>query len=279
MATPAGEPDEKGFDLLLRCLAVPEPTVLPPLAEAFHRAADAGGAPFEVIAGAPFRRYGARVTFRPTGEAGSLAAAFGLDSHPWGDPTWVGIRVRPDGSVQAKAYHRLEGSLGRLDGRFVLPPGLPAGLRPVMAALHEGSRELYLRLGPAAPSWTSFAAAVGAALEMNGIEKDLPFSPPPRPAEDGFCLSLRWQDGALTTLSLFADQRSLPGDGEIRRAWPEGMDETDRNAYEAALAAVRGLGRLPPSHAWHGMLAWTLELSPEGSGFWHRAASLRVPPL
>jgi hypothetical protein len=223
-----------------------------------------------VIAGAPFRRYGARVTFRPVKKARPLAAAFGLDGHPWGDPTWVGIRVRPDGGLQAKAYHRLE----KLDGRFVLPPGLPAGLRPVMAALHEGALELYLRLGPAARSWASFVAAVTQAA---GSGVDIPFSPLPRPAEDGFCLSLRWQDGALTSLSLFADQRSLPGDEEIRRAWPEGMDDFDRSAYEAALAAVRGLGRLPASHAWHGMLAWTLERSPDGGGSWHRAASLRVP--
>jgi hypothetical protein len=285
MATPAGEPEQKGLvcgepsrrrDVLLRCLAVKDPEMLPPLRQAFACAEAAGAVPFEVIAGAPFGRYGARITFRPGpgAEPRELARAFGLDGHPWGAPAWVGVRVLPGGAVHAKAYHTLDA----LDDRFTLPAGLPTGLQPVMAALDlpdrglgSGAKELYLCLGPDR-SWTSFVKTAVAALgEVEAGE--MLFSPHPRPSEGGFCLSLRWREGELTTLSLYATQRSLPPDDEIRRAWIAGMDGEDREVYEAALAGVRDLGRLPASHAWHGMLAWTLE---RGGG-WQRAASLRVP--
>ncbi len=242
--------------------------LLVPLREATGLALAAGAVPFEVIAGTPFARYGARITFRAGGDPAGLATTLGLAEHPWGLPTWIGLRARLDGAVHVKAYHPPE----RLDRqRFALPAGLPEGLAPVMAALDGDSAELYLRLLPH-QSWTSFVAAALAPL---GGAADVPaFSPHPKPADGGFCLSVRWVGGAPAAVSLYADQRSLPGDAAVRRAWAEGMDETERGAYEAALAGVRSLGDVGATRARHGMLAWTRE---RGGG-WHRAASLRVAP-
>ncbi|HEY8021952.1 MAG TPA: hypothetical protein VIH93_12680 [Thermoanaerobaculia bacterium] len=273
--------------LLARCLAVPCPSLAAPLEAALARAAAAGAAPFEVVAGAPFTRYGSRLTFQPgadSARAADLGDAFGFAGHPWGAPAWVGLRVSPGGAVRAKAYHAaprwddLRSLLVRgLECPPQLPAGLPDGLRPVMAALDGEAAEIYLRRGPAGP-WSAFAAAVLAAAlpSLPPACREPSFAPHPRPAEDAFCLSLRWRLGALEALSLYADQRALPADGEVRGAWSAGLDEPDRLAYEAALAGVRSLARSPGpagTRSWHAMLAWSLDRE----GGWHRAASLRVP--
>jgi hypothetical protein len=136
-----------------------------------------------------------------------------------------------------------------------------------MAALDGDSLELYLRRG-AAGSWLHFAEQ-GAALL--GARPPV-VRPYPRPAQDGFCLSLRWQGRALTAVTMFAEGQALPDDRTIAAAWREGMEGPDERAYDAALGGVRALGPAPPG-GWHGMLGWTIETG----GACHRAASLRVP--
>ncbi len=224
----------------------------------------AGGRPFEVIAGTPNIRYGARITFSPAaGDPRQLAAAFGLERHPWGIPAWIGIRVLQTGA-RAKAYHKFT----RLDDRFALPANFPADFYPVMASLDGDATEVYLRARSPRP-WDSFAAVCTAPL--GGGEFD--FAPRPRSAPHAFCLSLRWCRKRLTAISLYADYHALPDEQSTRSAWIAGMTESDARAYEMALIGVRSLGRLRRG-AWHAMLAWTLE----DNGDWHRSASLRVPP-
>ena len=170
--------------------------------------------PFEVIAGTPCERYGARLTFRAVGGSAALAAAFGLTHHPWGAPDWVGVRVSRSGGLKVKAYHRLTDV-----HRFQLPAGLPAPLYPVMAALHEDAVEVYLRFG-AGCTWTEFAQRCCGVLG----EVQRRFSPHPRPVASAFCLSLRWQGEQLTAVSVFADYRALPDDETIARPLGRGHD-------------------------------------------------------
>ncbi|MGH8531299.1 MAG: hypothetical protein ACREV1_00885 [Gammaproteobacteria bacterium] len=222
-----------------------------------------GAIPFEIISGVPLHRYGARITFRPGPEPQRLAAVAGLAGHPWGLPDAIGLRVSPTGTACWKGYHRLT----ELDGRFTLPQGLPKGFDPVMASLDGAATELYLRFCSAC-LWTPFAAQVAALLG----HPVMPFHPHPRPAEGGFCLSLRWQAEQLSAVTLYADARSLPNDTTVATQWPQGMDAAERSAYEIAFAGARAAGPRRP-RGWHAMLAWTLERG----GAWHRAASLRVP--
>jgi hypothetical protein len=249
-------------DLLLQCLTFDNPHNTPILRMSIDKLHRLRVVPFEVIAGTPCERYGARLTFRAAGGTAALAEAFGLTQHPWGDPDWVGVRVSRDGGLKVKPYHRLTDM-----SRFRLPGGLPMPLYPVMASLYENAVEVYLRFG-ACCTWTEFAQRCCGALG----EVQRRFSPHPRPVESAFCLSLRWQGERLTAVSVFADYRALPDDETIASRWSEDMTERDRQAYELALAGVRSLGRRPFS-AWHGMLGWTLE----SDGGWHRAASLFVP--
>jgi hypothetical protein len=224
-------------------------------------AIEAGGVPFEVIAGAPSARYGSRVTFRAERDPHALAEVFGHAAHPWGTPTWIGFRVRPDGTARSKPYHRLS----TLDDRFTLPAGLPSGFRPVMAALDDDQIELYLRFGGEMP-WDRYVAACTAPLVITPTT----FDPHPRPVGQAFCLSLKWTRGELTAITVFADHRALPDDRTIQQHWTRQMDDLDRCAYERALAAVRSIGRR--GTAWHAMLAWAFERD----GDRHRAASLRL---
>jgi hypothetical protein len=177
-------------------------------------------------------------------------------------PDWVGVRLSRSAGLKVKAYHRLTDV-----SRFPLPAGLPAPLYPVMAALHENTVEVYLRLGAGCP-WTEFVQRCCGTLE----EVNRPFSPHPRPVEHAFGLSLCWQSEQLTAVSVFANYRALPDDETIASRWSEGMTERERTAYELALAGVRSLGRRT-FRGWHTMLGWTLE----SDGSWHRAASLYVP--
>ena len=226
---------------------------------------DAGGLPFEIIAGVPANRYGARVTFYPATHAPTLARAFDLERHPWGVPSWIGIRVLPNGEAKVKPYHRA----AQFGDRFALPPQLPSDLYPLAASFDRGTtKELYLRQR-APMAWDCF---VNAALAPFG-HGDYPFKPYPRGIMDGFGLSLRWTDERVTAISLYAFSRALPDDLAIRKQWIEGMEAADLEAYEMALLAARSLGRLTRGKR-HSILAWTLERG----GEWHRAVSLRVVP-
>jgi hypothetical protein len=220
---------------------------------------DAGGEFFEAVVGEPIATYGPRLTLTPP--EGAVLDAYA--DHPWGPPTWLGLRVGPDGTVIAKPYHRVR----KLGDRFTLPAGVPRDIRPVMAAWHGETKELYLRSTPA-ERWSVFAAEVAALVDA------VPPAcvPCPRPSAGSFAFSLRWISGELSGVTLFADDRSLPhDDDEIARAWIAGMDAVDREAYLAAYAGVCAFAP-SPTRARHAMLGWTIE----ADGQSHRAASLRV---
>jgi len=234
------------------------------------------------MVGAPFLAYGPRLSLRAGQDPRAVAEAVGLADHPWGPPPIVGLRGQADGTVRAKGYHMLT----RLDanerarGRFVpedarvalprralpLPDGLPAGLEPWMVSLDGPRVELYQFLRSAAP-WREFASCCTRCFP--GVS--LSFSPYPRPVEQGFCLSLRWEHEELMTVTLYADQRALPDDDVVRDAWSHDLEPGDRIAYETALAGVRSFGARR-FKAWHELLAWTVERD----GTPHRAASLRI---
>lgn len=247
-----------------RCLTATSPETLPHLAAALKRAFACGATPFEVIAGAPFAHYGARVTFEHRTSPETLAHEFALDRHPWGTPRWVGVRVKAGGELRAKAYHLVE----RVDERFELPPEWPRDLHPVMASLDGDAVEIYLRKQGAC-GFAAFATQCLAPLGLAPPEA----APSPRPHEDSFCVSLRRERGCVSAISLYADWRALPGDAEIEGIWSGSLDVADRMPYQLAVAGVRSLGFLPTGN-WHAMLAWTAEANGER----HRAVSLSVPP-
>lgn len=230
-----------------------------------ERASEFGALPFEVIAGTPFARYGARVTFKHESPA-MLAQAFGFEGHAWGPPNWVGVRVRSDGTLLKKAYHRVES----LDARFAVPDEWPKDLYPVMASLDGDAVELYLRKRNAC-SFTGFAERCLSSL---GADYPLPRTMPhPRPRDHAFCVSVRRESGRVSAVSLYADWRALPRDSEIERLWSQDLDEEERTPYQLAVAGTRSIGFLPSGN-WHAMLAWTAE----ANGQRHRAVSLAVPP-
>jgi hypothetical protein len=232
---------------------------LTPLSEAVKEWLDAGGEFFETIVGAPITRYGPRLTLTAPRNSALVAYA----DHPWGRPTWLGLRIGPDGEVTTKPYHRMR----RLDNRFTLPSEMPRDMRPVMAAWHGDTKELYLRSTPA-ERWSVFAAQCAAIMRATPPE----CRPLPRPSQGSFALSLKWEADELVAITLYADDRSLPFDDDaIARVWVEGMAPADRSAYEAAFAGVCAFAP-SPARARHAMIGWTLE----ASGGAHRAASLRI---
>jgi hypothetical protein len=224
----------------------------------------AGGVPFDVIAGAPAERYGARVTFRPACDPRRLAAIFGLESHPWGVPCWIGLRVSPAGEADIKPYHRLD----RLDNRFKFPDNFTDNLYPFAASLHGDQKEVYLRQRTSC-SWESFVKRVLGPFGGG----EYPFRPHPLNKADTFGLSISWIGELPKAISLYAWAGALLDDSSIERQWTEGMNGADRIVYTTALTAARSLGRIKRGKR-HGLLAWTLEL---GTG-WHRAASVNVVP-
>jgi hypothetical protein len=259
----AAEPGR--WSVIANCLTISCPAAFEHLDHQFELAAAAGGRPFEVMAGAPFVRYGARAAFTaPSAVLRPLAAALAVDHHPWGTPSWISVRVSPTGLVRRKAYHRHM----HLDSRFVLPATMPNDLYPVMAALDGDTTEIYLRAREARP-WASF---VKACLAPFGSGREYPFAPYPRSAMHAYCVSLKWERGALSAITLYADHRALPDDETTGRQWAAGLDPDDSRAYLMALAGARSIGRLHRG-AWHAMLAWTFE----ASGQWHRAVSIQIP--
>jgi hypothetical protein len=210
-----------------------------------------GGRPCEIVVGAPIAAYGPRVTVAD--------GAYG--DHPWGPPDWVGLRFR--GEARTKAYHRA----ARLPGVPRPPCALPSGLSPVMAALDGDDIELYLRHEPSAP-WVAFVDAVCASLR---IAPPPSVAPAPRPATGGMGLSVRWAGDEVRAVSLFASDVALPPEATLSAAWGAGLEGSDRQAYERALATAQWLA--PQRAAWHAGVAWTLDLA---ASRWSRAVSLRL---
>jgi len=266
--TPKGKVD---WPFLARCASfgsLGEPPAhgesIPILETALKKAGILGAYPFEVIAGTPRARYGARITLRLPADKSQFLIAFGLDRHPWGPPEWVGFRIKGQGQLVLKAYHHVV-QVGPLS----FHEKLVSQLYPVMAALHDGATETYLRYSGCCP-WEEFVS-----MALAGWRGEIPacdFQPHPRPVSNSFCVSERSQGGKLQSVSLFADYRALPDDDTIRNLWARDMPPAEREIYELTLAAVRSCGdrRLG---TWHAMLSWTLERD----GGWHKAASLLFP--
>jgi len=260
---------EVDWSLLVRCLSFSSPLCEPAnntpiFQKAIEKACALGAIPFEVIAGTPKTRYGARITLRLTSDKSQFIRDFELDGHPWGAPDWVGLRIQGEGPLVVKAYHQVA---------QVTPLSFEEKLRSrldlVMAALHDGSIETYWRFRGVCP-WPEF---VQMCLEGFSAEKpDYDFLPTPDSLPDAFCVSEKCKGGRVQSISLFADHRALPDDATISRLWTQDIPEQERQAYELALAAVRSTGQRRLG-TWHGMLCWTLERS----GDWHKAASLLFP--
>ena len=232
--------------------------------EATRKACDLGAVPFEIIAGTPAARYGARVTFRFPTTKGAFLAEFGLDRHPWGPPNWVSLRHVSGAGLAAKAYHAVSGVES-----LPFEPRFAEHLYPVMASLYQCGREDYLRFKGVC-DWGQFARACFAPLGGASIA----FAPVPSSKDSAFCVSVRVQDGILQAITVLADFRTLPDDDTIRHLWTQDMTGAEAKAYELALAGVRSCGRRRLG-GWHAMLSWT----GERGGTWHKAASLRFPSM
>ena len=264
---PAGSPDlvppaPGPWQVLAACLTVTWPDRLPALQEALDRLRDTGARVFEVVVGSPAGAYGPRVTLDPGPDVGGQARRLGFADHPWGPPSWYGLRVGPGGAVTLKPYHRA--ALVPTD--LPRPPGLPDGLVTELAALVGGRCEQYLRR-PEPAAWEPFAEACAALVGAPAPR----CRPAPAARPWAHAVSLRTDDGVLSAVTLYAEDRCLPGDAGIVPAWSEGLDRTDRRAYEAAVGGVRALGGEDP-HGVHAMLAWSVE----ADGARHRSVSLRI---
>jgi hypothetical protein len=267
---PAGAPAAAGTDpdsstpwlLLVHCLTVECAEHAAPLEEAVRRHRDTGGTLFEALVGAPLRRHGPRLTLNAAPDRERQARRLGLDRHPWGPAHWYGLRLGPDGAVRTKPYHRLR----VLPAHVRLPAGLPADLVPELASWDGDRTEVYLRRSVAA-RWEPFARAafglVGAEPPACAVE--------PRPVLGAHCVSLAWTGGVLDAVTVYAADRCLPDDRALAAAWAPGLAPEDRRTYEAALGAVRSLGRVGrlPAHA---LLGWAAR----ADGTTSRAVSLRV---
>jgi hypothetical protein len=250
--------------VLAHCLAWKQRETLTQLRREMERAIDASARPFEVIVGSPHARFGARVTFRlPEAASDRIAHELGLEPHPWGPASWLGLRISHQGDVEWKSYHR-----ARAVPRDLTPPrAAPAPLVPVMAALHRDKYEVYYRLAERM-RWVDFAASAMRLASADPPRTDIPISP----AVDAFCLSLSWVGKDLGSLTVFADDRTLPAEPEASQLWRDELpDDDDRVIYDAAVAGVRSLGPRA-ARGWHAMFAWTCSCDRQVS----RAVSLRV---
>lgn len=257
--------DETSWATALQGLVGDDLPALPALEEAVARLRSAGGVPFEVIAGTPRDRYGARITWRagdPT-RAQQLAEAAGLADHPWGAPDWIGVRTTTDGTTHFKPYHRRPPPLGA----STVHRGLPVGLEPLMAAQDGSALEVYA-LQPGQSRWEDFVAR--ALAPLGGPSPDLVFSPVPLPAARGFAVSAQHAVEVLQAVTVFAFPASLPSDEAVASAWTERMSTAELADHEAAVAAAHSLGRRQGRR--YGLLAWTFR----ADGTVVRAASLRL---
>jgi hypothetical protein len=228
-----------------------------------------GARPFEVIAGAPYDRYGARMTFVPkTGDASRLGAAI-CGGHPWGPPTWLGIRW-VDGRLAIKPYHRIT----HLPDTHSFAE-VADDLVPQLAALDGDRIEVYLR-SARERSWKTFVTESVAALCDAARARELAASasPLPRPAAWNHAVSYRYERGALRAISVFADGRALPAERTVRERWTAGLAADDAACFERLVAATSSYGR-NRSGATCAMLAWSID----ADGNEQRAVSLAIPVL
>lgn len=247
---------------LAQCLTFRRPDHTQVLATAIEKTCSLGATPFEVIAGTPHEKYGARMTFWLPADSGKVLAERGLSGHPWGPPQWFGLRIDNEGRLIAKAYHKID-TMSRLP----VADDFAKKFSPVMSSLHDDVIETYARFRERC-EWIQFVRACTESLNPHFPD----FQPFPQPVAESFCVSVKCRDGDLQAISVFADQRSLPDDDTIRHLWSRDMSSEERETYELTLAGVRSCGpkRLG---SWHAMLGWTLEIG----GVWHKAASLRFP--
>jgi hypothetical protein len=197
--------------------------------------------------------------------ANAKIAELGVGRHLWGSPSWLGLRVNESGFF-IKPYHQWN-ALPR-DVRRRLAARMPARINPLMAASSGDMLEVYGRACQE-DSWRAFATRMLAPFD-GPMPTTLPV---PHPLADGYGVSLRWTNNDLTSISVFANDRTWLHDGDVSRVWTQGMDPTDRCHYESSLAGLQSIGEMP-RHGWHALLSWTVERD----GQQHRAASLRVPP-
>lgn len=223
-----------------------------------------GAHPFEVTAGTPRARYGARMSFFPPAEKSEFLATFGLTGHPWGRPVSVSLRTNNKGEFVIKAYHRLVPPL-----TFSFHEKLAGQMNPLLAALHNEATEAYFVYAGSCP-WSEF---VNLCLTSLGtVPPQIDFQPSPRSIPGSFGAGVLSREGEVKAITVHADYRSLPDDETISRLWTLDMSDTEREAYELTLAAVRSCGaRMFGS--WHSSLGWTFERG----GVWHKAASLHFP--
>lgn len=218
--------------------------------------------------GAPLRDYGPRLTLNAGPDPSAQARRLGFADHPWGPPTWYGLRVAPspgdrwDGEIRVKPYHRMS----TLPAGVQLPAGMPSDLGVDLAARDGDRTEVYFRRTVLAP-WLPFAET--ALALVGATAPDFPLSP--RAVVGAHCLSLSWTGRELTAVTVYAQDRCLPDDRTIAAAWVRGLADADRRTYEAALGGVRSLGR-PGAKSFHGLLSW----SAAADGSSSRAVSLRV---
>jgi hypothetical protein len=252
--------------LLARCLSFGRPGASV-FEAALEKACTLGAYPFDVVAGTPLARYGARITFSLPDEKSKFLAAFGLDHHPWGPPQFVGLRTNDEGQLVIKAYHQV-----------VQPPVLPfhvherlgGQLDPYLAALYQGATENYF-MYTGVCQWREFASMCLAGMSAGAPSVD--FQPYPRLSGPGsFGASFLSKEGEVHAITLHASYLSLPDDETIVRLWTRDMPDGEREAYELTMAAVRSCGARRFG-AWHSLLAWTFERD----GTWHRAACFHFP--
>lgn len=248
---------------LARCLNFGS-AAAPQFETALEKAFMLGAHPFEVTAGTPRARYGARMTFYPPAEKSEFLATFGLTGHPWGPPVSVGLRTNDKGELVIKAYHRLVPPIN-----FSFHEKLNQHMTPALAALHQNATETYFEYTGSSP-WDEFVRLCLTSLGAAPPEVD--FQPHPRYSPRAFFASVLSREGEVKVITVHADYPSLPDDETISRLWTLDMSDTEREAYELTLAAVRSCGaRMFGS--WHSTLAWTFERG----GVWHKAASLHFP--
>lgn len=259
--------------VLLDTLALNDGDGLEAFRAAVMAALAAGARPFEVLAGAPYERYGARLTFMPRrGAASQLAAALAIDDHPWGPPTLVSVRWTT-GRLVVKAYHHMGRHAGRLPDGFAVPLNVGDDLELQHAALEGDWVEVYFR-STRERSWRSFVTSSLAPLY--GQERAEAFAeaarPRPRPADRAHWVSYRCQRGALQAISVAAFERALPAERTVRAAWAQGLGSDDAARYERLVAAACTYGQIRGGST-NSYLAWSID----ASGAEQRVAALAIP--
>lgn len=219
-----------------------------PTAPLLAAAEELGTRPFELGIVARDGESEQRWTLAVRPRAHELRVALGLPEHPWGEPRWIGLRSR-GGAVVKKPYHR--------DPDATLPP-LPASLatwfQPTVASLWSpgGAErlELYFRQRREL-SWPRLLGLVGELVDSR-LETALK----PRNREDGFGLSLQWEEGVLRAVSVFARASTLPDEATVALAWSEHAGASAGERLARGLQQLRATG--VPEYRRIRALGWTL---------------------